>query len=314
MLAPEPRSDGLILRSEAALAGFTDSQFHRMNRRNELLRLARGVYVCAANYRLLDEIEQHAARVRAALSAQRTECVVSHQSAAVLHGLPLWGVDLRAVHLTKSHGSGRSTNALHVHAAPLADADLWWVRGQRVTSPPRTVFDLAASVLFEQAVVVADAALHAQLTSRLQLEDQLERGQMRHGRSRARAVVQFADGRSESVGESRSRVGMMRAGLPAPGLQCSVIRPDGTLAGRTDFDWAELRLLGEFDGIGKYLRWLKQGEGPADAVVREKIREDQLRELGYGMIRWIWAELERPARLYPRIQAALTRAARLVES
>ena len=49
----------------------------------------------------------------------------------------------------------------------------------------------------------------------------------------------------------------------------------GRLVGRTDFAWPEYGLLGEFDGRGKYLRNLKQGQSVADVVMAEKAREDR---------------------------------------
>ena len=69
------------------------------------------------------------------------------------------------------------------------------------------------------------------------------------------------------------------------------------------------RLLGEFDGAVKYGRLLRPGESPGDAVVREKRREDGLRELGFDMIRWGWSDLDVPRTLYPRIAAAVSRSA-----
>ena len=69
----------------------------------------------------------------------------------------------------------------------------------------------------------------------------------------------------------------------------------GNLVGITDFAWPEYRLLGEFDGKVKYGRLLKPGEEPGDAVFREKIREDLLREATrWALIRFVWANLYNP--------------------
>jgi hypothetical protein len=47
------------------------------------------------------------------------DAVVSHVSAAALHGLVLWNVDLDRVHVTRDRRScGRRTKVLHVHDAP----------------------------------------------------------------------------------------------------------------------------------------------------------------------------------------------------
>lgn len=87
--------------------------------------------------------------------------------------------------------------------------------------------------------------------------------------------------------------------------------PDGTEFARTDFAWAVARLLGELDGLSKYGRLLKPGQDPTDAFMAERRRQDALHDLGFEMMRWIWAEPSRADLLHPRIQAAIDRAVRL---
>lgn len=70
-----------------------------------------------------------------------------------------------------------------------------------------------------------------------------------------------------------------------------------------------VRLSGEFDGLSEYGRLLTPGRRPEDAFVAERGRQDALHDLGFEMIRRTWAELAHPDRLYPRIRAALERAA-----
>ena len=68
--------------------------------------------------------------------------------------------------------------------------------------------------------------------------------------------------------------------------------------------------MSEFDGKVKYGRLLRPGESPADAVFREKVREDRLREaLQWGMVRLVWADLYRPAATAARIRRLLRAAA-----
>jgi hypothetical protein len=109
-------------------------------------------------------------------------------------------------------------------------------------------------------------------------------------------VVRLADGRAESVGESRSVHLFWAQRLPKPELQYHVLDRHGELIGITDFAWPECGLLGEFDGKAKYLRYLRPGEDPGDAVFREKQREDRLRRVtGWSMVRLTWADLSDPA-------------------
>ncbi|MDQ4117348.1 MAG: hypothetical protein M3235_10370, partial [Actinomycetota bacterium] len=120
---------------------------------------------------------------------------MSHLSAAALHGLPLWGVPLRTVHVTRdARSGGRRTRLLHVHPAPIGPDEVVTVRGLRVTSPARTVVDIARTARFESAVVIADAALKAALCTRQDLEAAVARAGRRCGGPASRRVVAFANG------------------------------------------------------------------------------------------------------------------------
>ena len=117
----------------------------------------------------------------------------------------------------------------------------------------------------------------------------------------------FSDGRSESVGESRSRVLLHRWGVAPSALQFDVHRHDGSRIGRTDFAWEGRRVLGEFDGRIKYGRLLRPGQEAGDVVFEEKRREDAMRDEGWGVVRWVWADLGVPQRLAARVRRSLQR-------
>ncbi|AEF42526.1 PDDEXK family nuclease [Hoyosella subflava] len=181
--------------------------------------------------------------------------------------------------------------------------------GIRVTSAARTVVDIARTVPFEQAIVVGDAAMRSGLVTRDALHEVLSDLGGAHGIGEARKAVKFLSERSESVGESRSRVLFHAFGLH-PQSQVRIIDGSGRFIGRVDFLFAP-GVIGEFDGLSKYGALLRPGESASDAVVREKLREDALREAGWIVIRWTWADLREPERLIARILEALDRAAKL---
>jgi hypothetical protein len=95
------------------------------------------------------------------------------------------------------------------------------------------------------------------------------------------------------------------AGLPTPELQFDVRDAGGMLIGRSDFAWHGGRLPGEFDGKVKYEKFLRPGESAGDAVFREKQREEAFRATGARVVRWVWADVDQPARLAAHIRAAL---------
>ena len=83
--------------------------------------------------------------------------------------------------------------------------------------------------------------------------------------------------------------------------------------GRADFGWEAQRTLGEFDGKVKYGRLLlKPGQSPENALFEEKRREDRLRDLGWQVVRWVWADLFAPSALLDRLHRACARGQRSV--
>lgn len=92
-----------------------------------------------------------------------------------------------------------------------------------------------------------------------------------NGIGAARRAIAAMNGLSESPGESLSRLRMKEYGFPDPVLQ-QVLRVGSQFLARVDFYWRRWRLVGEFDGMGKY----ETGQ----TLAQEKVREDDLRDRG----------------------------------
>ncbi len=280
-----------MFRSRLLSEGYRSDEVRRLRRGAVTVR--RGAYVGREDVRLRSPETAHLLAVRAAVEHLRGDAVVSHASAALLHGIALWAVPLGRVHVTRAGtAGGRRSRTLHLHVTDLDSDEIDEVDGIVVTAAARTVVDLARSVPFEQAVVAVDNALHRHLVTHDALAGTLTRSPRRHGAAVAARAIAFADGRAESPGESRSRVCIHRAGLPRPDLQVPVTGADGRPLGRADFGWAGARVVGEFDGRAKYGRMLRPGQDPGDAVFAEKVREDAIRDGGTWMTRWTWSDLD----------------------
>lgn len=302
MATPEPRE--IRFRDSALAEGLSDDALGRLVRRGEWSRLRRGAYLPGPNPMFQED--DHLLRVHATMRGLRRAAVVSHQSAAVLHGLPLWRVPLDKVHITRTPGASTTGRGeIRCHVARLRDEDIVQIGHLQVTSLIRTVLDLARSLSFESAVVLADRALHKKLVDHEHLRQRLFDLVGVPGTRAAARVVAFADYRSESVGESRSRVALHKVGLTPPTLQLSI----GTSLGETrvDFAWERERVVGEFDGQVKYGRLLRPGQDPGQAVFDEKRREDAIRDENWGVVRWTWSELAHPLQLGRRLERALER-------
>lgn len=309
-------SDLLLWRRDLLAGGWTRGEVQRGRRRGDLEGVRRGVYLPpGVRARTTDPVGAHVLGAHAAAPEVADDVVFSHVTAAALLGLPIWRIPLNRLHLTRDRpGGGRLRPGSHVHAMAVPPGDAVRIDGLRVTSPARTVVDLARTERFEQALVVADAALHQDLlrrsaresgpgaASEAELAAALARATGRRGCPAARRVVAWADGRSESVGESRSRVAIARSRLPTPTLQWS---PAGMPDVRTDFAWPEQGVVGEFDGRVKYGRLLRPGQDPAEVLWEEKRREDRLRATGLTVVRWVWGDLPSFSPVAARLRMSL---------
>jgi very-short-patch-repair endonuclease len=293
---------GWFTRADALAAGYSDSELRQRLRTGQWTRMSFNSYVDARGWPADEPPWDRAIRLHrlgVLMACERLgDVVVSHQSAAMFHRLPVWGTNLARVHVTRrGTGVSRVGRGLQVHRNAISSDEIVELDGLRLTVCERAVVETACTTSYEVGVVLADAALRLGLTTRELLVAVVRRHRHWRGLPAAKAAVQFADGLSESVGESRLRVLMANHGLPTPELQVEIRDASGRFIGRVDFLLAG-RLVVEFDGAMKY------GAG-ADAVLAEKWREDRLRECGYGVIRISWADLDRPYETAARIRRAL---------
>ena len=314
--ASEPSGPRLIRRDAALADGVSESELRRARQRGALTPVVRGVYLPVADATGLDCAGRHLAEVEAIVPRLTGEPVVSHVSAAVVHGLPFWHSEMPAVHITRDRSAkARRGPRLQAHRAVIYQDEVVLVGGLRVTSIARTVVDCARLLPFENGVVLADAALGLGLVGRAELERQLRRHARVPGARSADAVVAFADGRSSGVGTSRSRVLFRAAGLPAPELRFAVpaladVAGAGHARAESDFAYPGYRVLGEFDGweeFGRLLGSARPGRRRERVIAAERARHELLIASGWRVVRWTWADLARPAELIARMRQALAR-------
>jgi hypothetical protein len=287
--------------------GYDHDDLRRLQRAGELIRVRRGAY--AYEDKPDQQIEDRHRRLLLGSAPQlRDGAIFSHGSAAVLHRLPVWSGAVDRVHVTRDRrGGGVKRAVVQVHGAPLNPSEIILIDNMPATSLARTVLDLARTLPMTQAVAAGDRALALGLRTQ-ELDAVLAEMARWPGIRAARRVIEFLDVRSESAGESVSRVRLMEEGLPRPEPQYGLFGPDGRLLARVDFYWKEHQTVGEFDGKTKYGRLLKPGQRIEDVIFKEKLREDAVRDLGLQMVRWIWPDLHRPGVLGERVRRAFARA------
>lgn len=322
-----PRVPQLIRAADVERLGQEPRTLAKRSRKGELVRVRRGIYVESDHWKQLD------IRTRYGLWALSFQClteqqpVFAHASAALVWGLWLTKTPGKLHVITESNAGGRSRNTIVRHRGSLSTS-LVRCGPVLVTDKLTTTLALITSLPFPQAVAVCDSSLRVTAprdrvnvftplheSGNFQQDcswsndtpqgDALLRSELvaaaellpsKAATKRALAVVGFSSALSGSAGESFSRAHMHELGFPAPILQhCFVLR-DGSNA-FVDFWFKEQHTVGEFDGMGKYLRpdW-GRGLPIEQRLLAEKRREDQIRAQGVGFVRWTWEEMLDKAR------------------
>lgn len=243
MLPPSP-----FTRAEALDLGVTHRQWRQLSADRLVREVTPGLFVDSS---IPDTLDLRFAIVKRAIDP---DAVVARRSAAWLQGVDVldhrgFPTTPRIETVTRRRGDRSRTGLVTPHVADdLLPSDVTEVEGIRVTTPLRTVCDLARFTPRTDALVALDAYLHSGLVDKKRFTRELVRWKKRRGVRRAWAVAEMADGRSESGGETRMRLRVLDMGLPRPVLQIPV--PD--LFGRNrfwlDMGWPQWMLGLEYDG------------------------------------------------------------------
>jgi hypothetical protein len=286
---------GVVLTRHAVEQGLHAAM--RIEYENEtLIRLRRGAFIDRAAFAALGRDDRYRARVTAVLSA-RNGAVAAGPSAAVLLGLPTIGPWPSDVFVLSRGDNTRRRNGV-VEIAQRPGVDVIDHDGLMVTSAAETVLDCSRLLGFLSAVTIADAAIHisrfgsAKPMTALDELWALHRSRLPYHRSlRVHKVLEFADPQADKPLETLSRVRIHELGFPTPVTQYHLHLPRSDRDVFTDFAWPGYGIVGEADGNGKYM-----GDGPLDGatpaqrVLEEKKRENEIRGLRLTTARWDWGE------------------------
>jgi hypothetical protein len=272
--------------------GWSRSAVRNAVEHHRLAPVRRGWYARSAG-------DGSAARVVAAARAY-PDGVLSHRTAAELHGLPIVGARSRAPEMTFLPSARGTRNDVKPYRATLDRHDVVLVQGLASTSAARTVVDLARHLPTGRVVPAIDAALHRGLTSPDEIDAVLLRCWNWPGIRRAQRAFRLADARAESPLESVSRLAMGWLGVPTPDLQTTIFDQYGRIVARGDFYWDKFAVIGEADGRSKY--------DSRDVLFAEKERQEVLENLRLVVMRWGWElPVRRPHAFRARLSEAFYR-------
>jgi len=302
-------TDLVVLRREAVAQGYSDTHIRSLVRAGAWHRVRRGAYVEGEVWRSLSEVDQYRLRARAVLRTAHETTVLTHVTAALEWGAPLWGVPLEHVHVTRTDGAGgrRESGVVH-HRGALPPSQSVTLNGVPVSIPARCALEVITLASVEQALVTVNGLLHAGLAQPAEIAALAHEHRFWPSTLNANLVTRLADPRLESPGESRTAYFMWAHHLPRPVPQYEIRDASGRFVARVDFALPEHGVFLEFDGLAKYREHRRAGESFEDYLLREKHREERICQLtGWTCVRIRWRDLEHPAELAARIRAVLAR-------
>lgn len=263
---------------------------------DEVLRIRRNAYILQEVWEGADTDDRQRLRVRSVIHSQPT-WAASHQSAFVIHQLPLHEVDLRKFDViapvTRFREQAKVRRHPNKHLPPSVV-----VSDCAVMPLAWSIAQVALRDGHVPALVALDRALHEE---RVDLADLRTAGaSLSQNVEEAKVIdriVALSDAKCESVGETRTRVLLLDLGL-APRSQVVIHDHADHFVGRVDF-LIDDRIVIEFDGAIKY-----EGDDRDEVLEQQEARERRLTALGYVVVRLDWLDLSNPAVVLAKILAA----------
>lgn len=284
---------GVVSRAQVLAAGGTARMIHN--------RIDAQVWetVHAGVYRLAGTPASWLQRLMAACLACGSEACVSHHAAAGLWQLRGFGEGPVEVSIWRS---ARRRRDLKIHRVLLDSVDLTSVGTIPVTTPARTLIDVAGVVPRDVVEEALDDALRRRLVTRSRLRWRINELAAK-GRRGIKVIRELLDAREtgvsvpQSVFETRLLRVLRDARLPTPSLQHEV-RDRGRLVAIVDFAFPEARVAIEADGYRWHsgrVRW-----------ERDLARRNRLTALGWRVVHVTWSDLRRePRTIVAAISVAL---------
>lgn len=284
------RQHGCLSRAQGLRAGLSGDGIARRCRTGRWTRVLPGVYVIAGAPVTWEQ------RYHAVLLWSGEGAALSHGSAAWLWRLP----DSAPDPLEISHGgSKRARPDVVVHRVCLGAEDVTAHAGLRVTTPARTLVDIAGRLRPWQFDAIFHHCLHHRLTTLQAIEAAAAARSRRPGSATVRGALEtYSNGRpAASALEARVVRLLRQAELPRPQRQHEVV-----VGGRLrylDFAWPERRVALEVDGY--------QWHSSRSAWERDRGRLRELRRAGWTVVTATHDDVREGAALVAELAATLAR-------
>jgi very-short-patch-repair endonuclease len=280
---------GVFTRQQARDAGFSAYQIRERVRRGVWRPLGPAAFCLAAT-----ELDHRGAAFAAGLS---TRAVVSHWSAALMHGLGVPDPAPSIVgHVTSSRPLHINVPGVREHRLRLFTEHVVETQGLRVTSVPRTVVDLLALIHRQRAETLLFRAVQQNWLDESTLREFIRNRSGWHGTPQLRELAALLGTGAHAVPERRLHAILDRAGIRYR-ANVSIQLPHG---GRAIADiWIEgTRVLIEVDG--------RRFHSDAETFQSDRERQNALVNAGYTVLRFTWLDItQREAEVLATIRRQL---------
>ena len=267
------RQHGVFSRDQARAIGLTDDALYRRVSSGGLVRMLPRVFRDPA------APESWLQKLTAGLLWAGDEAVASHRSAAAL-----WEFDgcLPGPFEITSPKGLRPPNGFVVHRHDLPLSDTARVASLRVTSPTRTLIDLASCVSDEELEIALDSGIRKGLTSLPYLTRRFD-GMKAKGRPGSALMASLLAARSGVEGHVDSPletrflrlIRQERLPLPKPGVEVGRYR--------LDFAYPSIRLAIELEGYAFH--------SGRKAWSHDLHRRNELVSLGWNVLHFTWDDV-----------------------
>ncbi len=264
------KQHGAFTKRQALDLGFTEDAIRHRRKTGRWTKPVPGILVLAGTPSTLEQ--------RAMIATLAYSGVASHRTAASLLGLA--PATDGQVHITLAYGKHRRGRpGIVVHQANLGRGDIRRVANIPVTSPNRTLVDIAGEASL-------DEALRLRLTTVPALRRYME--SHRSSAELRRLLDDREDGATQSALERLFLRKLRAAKLPEPRRQFAMGRY------RIDFAWPIRKIAVELDGIGSHF---------SAAHFRSDLRrQNELVLAGWVILRFTWEDV---AELWPTTEVKL---------
>ncbi len=281
---------GRIARRQLDAIGVNSSSVTWRVSRGLLFPSLRGVFVVghSAPMELAPETD--------ALLSVRDGAALSHWSAAALLGL--WTPAPRQIDVVVDDQKGANNPEVCVHRSRILEShDVWIRQGLPVTSPARTLLDIAVTATYRQLEIAFDRGIVEKTVAPSHVRDVLDRAGGHRGRARLAALLDRERGGTTvtaSHPEERMLALIRSAGLPAPQVNFPF------QGYKLDFYWPDARFVLEVDSHRFHSsRYRLQRDRTKDNVLRRanieamRIMDSEIVERSHGVVADVTRELAR---------------------